>query len=103
MFISKKNQDLKKKFHTLLILMMTNYSGVYRNIPVDLKYMKKQKLYSGSNGNEEVLHIYQITRTGALASDGLMLYPGHSLGKSYASPEMQLVHFTASADRAAYN
>ena len=35
----------------------------------------------GSNGNKEVLHIPQTSRTGAIALDGLVPYQGHSLGK----------------------
>ena len=31
------------------------------------------------NGNEKVSHIPQISKTGALLSDGLVSYPGHSL------------------------
>ena len=33
----------------------------------------------GSNGNEGVLHIPQISKAGTLPSDCLMSYPGHSL------------------------
>ena len=43
-----------------------------------------------SNSNKEVLHIPQIFKAGALQSDGLMSYPGHSLVEgSYASAEMR--------------
>ena len=52
----------------------------------------------GSNGNEEVLHIRQISEPGASPLDGLMLYSGHSLGRrSYPSIEMQSVYCTAPA------
>ena len=51
----------------------------------------------GSNGNEEVLHIPQISKAGALLSDGLMSYPGHS-GESYLSADMQLVYSTVPAE-----
>ena len=34
----------------------------------------------GSNGNEEVLHILQISKSGAWSSDGLMSYPELQLG-----------------------
>ena len=37
-------------------------------------------------------------KTGASLSDGLMLYPGHSLEESYFSAEMQLVYSTAPAN-----
>ena len=33
----------------------------------------------GCNGNKEVLHILQSSRTGALSSDGLVSYQGHSM------------------------
>ena len=54
----------------------------------------------GSNSNEEVLHIPQISKARASPWDGLMSYPGHLLvwGESYPSAEMQLVHPTAPAD-----
>ena len=32
------------------------------------------------NGNEGALHIPQISKAGALPSNDLMLYPGHTLG-----------------------
>ena len=34
----------------------------------------------GGNGNERVSRIPQISKAGATQSDGLMSYPGHSLG-----------------------
>ena len=58
----------------------------------------------GQNGpvcdcNEGVLHIPQsFSITGASPSDCLVLYSGHSLGKSYPSAEMQLVYSTAPTD-----
>ena len=53
----------------------------------------------GSNGNEGVLCIPQsCSITGASPSDCLVLYPRHSLGKSYSSAEIQLVYSTAKAD-----
>ena len=36
---------------------------------------------SGSNGNEKALYIPQISNAGASPSEGLMSYPGHSLGR----------------------
>ena len=33
----------------------------------------------GSDGNEGVIHIFQISKAGASPSDGLMSYAGHSL------------------------
>ena len=39
---------------------------------------------SGSNGNEGNCHIPQISKAGYQ-----MVYPGHSLGESYHSAEMQ--------------
>ena len=58
----------------------------------------------GSDGNEGVLHILLSSSTGALLSDGLMSYPGHSFwGGSYPSAEMQLVYFTIPANWAKAN
>ena len=56
----------------------------------------------GSNGNEGVLHIFQSSSiTGALSSNCLVSYPGHSLVEgSYSSAEMQLVYSTAPANYA---
>ena len=53
---------------------------------------------SGSNGNEGVLLIPQISRiNGALSSFGLMSCLGHSFAEGcYPSAEMQSVNFTAS-------
>ena len=52
-----------------------------------------------SNDNEGVLHIHQISRTGASPSDGLVSYLGHSLEEgSYPSAEMQLAYFMAPVD-----
>ena len=53
----------------------------------------------GSNANEEVLCIPQsssITETSP--SDCLVSYPGHSLGESYPSAEMQLVYSATPAE-----
>ena len=53
---------------------------------------------SGSYGNEGVLRIPKISSiTGASPSDSLVSYPGHSLGESYLSAEMQSVYSTAPA------
>ena len=49
----------------------------------------------GNSGSEGVLHIPQISKVGTSPSDGLMLCPGHSLGESYLSAEMQSVYSTA--------
>ena len=45
-----------------------------------------------------VLCIPQSSKTGASLSDGLMAYPGCSLGESYPSAEIQLVYSTAPAN-----
>ena len=37
-------------------------------------------------------------KTRALPSDGLVSYPGHTLGESYPSAETQSAYFTATAD-----
>ena len=53
----------------------------------------------GSDSNEGVLHIPQSSSiTGASPSDCLVSYPGHSLGESYSSVEIQSVYSTALAD-----
>ena len=54
----------------------------------------------GSNGNEEVLRIPQISSiTGTSPSDCLVSYLGHLLGEgSYPSAEKQSVNSTAKAD-----
>ena len=53
-----------------------------------------------NDGNKGVLHISQSSNiTGALALDGLMSYPRHTLGKYYPSAEMQSVYPIAPADR----
>ena len=49
---------------------------------------------SGSNVNEEVQFISQISMPGASLLDGLRSYPCHSLGVSYSSAEMQTVYST---------
>ena len=53
----------------------------------------------GSKGNEEVLHIPQSPSiTGVSPSDCLVSCPGHLLGRSHPSAEMQLVYSTAPVD-----
>ena len=53
----------------------------------------------GSNGSEGLLHISQSSSiTWISPSDCLVSYPGHSLGESYTSAEIQLVYSTAPAD-----
>ena len=53
----------------------------------------------GSDGNEGVLCIPQSSSiTGASSSDCSVSYPGHSLGKSYPSAEMQSMYSTASVN-----
>ena len=53
----------------------------------------------GSDGYEGVLRILQSSSIiGALLSDWLVSYPGHSLGESYRSAVMQSVYSTAVAD-----
>ena len=54
----------------------------------------------GSGGNGGVHCIPQSSSiTGALPSDCLISYPGHSLGKSYPSTEMQLVYSVALSEQ----
>ena len=52
-----------------------------------------------SNGNEEILCIPQSSCiSGISPSNCFVLYPGHSLGESYPSAEMQSVYSTAPTD-----
>ena len=58
----------------------------------------------GSNGNEGVLYIPQISKAEASLSDVLMSYPGHSWREgSYPSAEMQSVYSTAPANWAIFD
>ena len=51
------------------------------------------------NDSEGVFHILQIPSiAGTLPSDYLVSYPGHLLGKSYPTAEVQSVYFIAPAD-----
>ena len=53
----------------------------------------------GSDGNKWVLHISQSSSiTGASLSDYLVSYPGHLMGESYSSTEIQSVYSAATAD-----
>ena len=53
----------------------------------------------GSNGNEEAFRIPQRPSIiGTSPSDCLVSYPGHSLGESYPTAEVQSVYSTAQAD-----
>ena len=53
----------------------------------------------GSDGNEGVLRISQSSSiTGTSPSDCLVSHPGHSLGESYPSAEVQSVYSEAPAD-----
>ena len=53
----------------------------------------------GSDGNEEIIRIpHKSSITGTSPLDCLVSYPGHSLGESYSSAEMQSVYSTAPAD-----
>ena len=54
----------------------------------------------GSDRNEGVLYIPQNSKAGPSLSDGLVSYPGQSLGESYPSAEMQSVYSTAPANGA---
>ena len=54
----------------------------------------------GSDGNKEVLRITQSSNiTETSTSDYLESYPGHSLGESQPSAEMQSVYSTAPPTR----
>ena len=53
----------------------------------------------GSDGKKGVIRILQSSSiTGVSPSDCLVSYPGHSLGKSYPSAEMQSVYSAAPAN-----
>ena len=53
----------------------------------------------GSDGNEEILYIPKSSSIiRALPLDYFMSYPGHLLGESYPSAEMQSVYSTVPAD-----
>ena len=52
----------------------------------------------GSDCNEGVLHVPQISKAKASLSDGLISYLRLLLGESYSSAEMQSVYSTAPAD-----
>ena len=53
----------------------------------------------GSSYIEGVLYIPKSSRAEASSSDGLVSYPGHSLGRgSYSCTEMQSVYSTAPGD-----
>ena len=57
----------------------------------------------GSDGNEGILRVPQSTSIcEASESDCLLSYPGHSLGESYPSAEMQSVYSVAPADWARF-
>ena len=56
----------------------------------------------GSNGNKEVFNVPQSSRTGASPSDGLVLYSGHLLERSYLSAEMHMVYSIALANWAEF-
>ena len=52
----------------------------------------------GIVGNEEVLRVPQNFKAAASLTDGLVSHSGHSLPRSCASAEMQLVYSTAPTD-----
>ena len=58
----------------------------------------------GSDSNKEVLHIPQSSSIiGASRSNLLVSYPGHLLGESYPSAEIQSVYPTAPTDWAMHS
>ena len=67
--------------------------SVYLTAPANWATMGRSE--SVSNGNKGVLHIPQNSSiTGASPSDYLVSYPGHSLGESYSSVEMQSMYLS---------
>ena len=51
---------------------------------------------SGSNGNDGLLYIPQISKAGVSPSDFLMSYPGNSLEESFIFADLHSVYSTAS-------
>ena len=84
------------QFQTIQFSISTQFSSI---LPIDKTLLGDITLGQsgpGSDGNERVLHIPQSSSIiGTSPSDCLVSYPGHTLGKSYPSVEMQLVYFTA--------
>ena len=64
-----------------------------------IQFSKSSDKSSGSDGNEGVLRISKISNISWTSpSDCLVSYPGHFLGESYPSAEMQSMYTTAPAD-----
>ena len=86
-------------FQTIQFSISTQFSFIW---PIDrtlLGATTPGQSGLGSNGNKEVFCIPQSSRiTGASPSDCLVSYPGHSLGESYPSAEIQLVYSIAQVD-----
>ena len=89
----------KNLFQTIQFMINTQFTSVW---PLDrtLSGATTRGLSGpGSDGSEGILRIPQSSSiTGTSPSDCLVLYPGHSLGESYPSAEMQSVYSTAPAD-----
>ena len=86
-------------FQTIQFRISTQFSSIW---PIDRTLSSATtpgQSGPGSNGNEGVLRIPQISSiTGTSPSDGLMSYPGHSLGEFYPSAEKQSVYSTTPSD-----
>ena len=91
-----------KWFHVLLYNCHNLTSDIFAHIVCSL-WRTDQTLsdvtttglsVSRSDGNERLLHIPQIFKTGTLPSDDLMPYPGQSLGESYPTAKMLSVFCT---------
>ena len=84
-------------FQTIQFSISTQFSSIW---PIDKTLsgaFTAAQSWPGSNVNELVLRISQNTSiTGTSPSDCLVSYPGHSLGETYASAEVQSVYSTTS-------
>ena len=86
-----------KKLICLHIVSMSNSSF----LPIDRTQSgatTPEQREHGSNGNEWVHHISQISKTGIFPSDGVISYLAHSLVGVLPLAEMQTVYSKATAD-----
>ena len=86
-------------FQTIQFSTSTEFSFLW---PIDSKLSgvtTPSQSWPGNDGNKGVLRIPQSSSNyGASPLNCLMLYQGHSLGKSYPSAEMQSVYYIAPVD-----
>ena len=87
-------------FQIIQFSMSTQFSSIW---PIDSATTPGQS-GPGSDCSEGMLLIPQSSSiTGTYSSEYFMLYPGHSLGRSYTSADVKSVYFTAPADWATDN